>query len=103
MANLWIARQKPLRKGVLLPVGGGIVIPLHKMGKNQLEEIIDWQLEKSGVPKEERQKVIEQAEKDHEGRIKVAEVRQEIKRRLEGSSPRMSKRGGRWTFRKPGT
>jgi len=100
--NLWIARQKPLRKGVLLPIPGtgGVVIPLHKMGKNQLEEIIDAQLEKGGIPKEERQKLREQAELDYEERRKVGLVRQEIRRRLEGSSPQMSKRGGRWTFTK---
>jgi len=100
--NLWIARQKPLRKGVLLPIPGtgGVVIPLHKMGKNQLEEIIDAQLEKGGIPKEERAKLREQAELDYEERRKVGLVRQEIRRRLEGSSPQMSKRGGRWTFTK---
>jgi hypothetical protein len=100
--DLWIARQNPARKGVLLPIPGtgGVMIPLHKMGKNQLEEVIDWQLEKNGIPKEERQKLREQAELDHENRIKVNLVRQEIRRRLEGSSPQMSKKGGRWTFTK---
>jgi len=100
--DLWIARQKPTRRGVLLPIPGtgGVVIPLHKMGKNQLEEVIDWQLEQSGIPKEERQKLREQAELDYEERIKVNLVRKEIRRRLEGSSPQMSKKGGRWTFTK---
>ena len=97
--DLWIARQKPMRKGVLLP--GGIMIPLHKMGKNQLEEIIDAQLEKSGIPKEQRAKIREQAELDYENRIKTNFVSREIRRRLEGSSPLMSKKGGRWTFTKP--
>jgi hypothetical protein len=101
--DLWIARQKPLRKGVMLPMpnGGKVAIPLHKMGKNELEEIIDWQLEAGGIPKEERGKIREQAEIDYENRIKVGLVRQEIRRRLEGSSPQMSKKGGRWTFTKP--
>lgn len=101
--HLWLARQKPIRKGVLLPIPGmgGVIIPLYKMSKNQLEEIIDAQLEKGGVPKGERQKLREQAELDYEERIKVARVKQEIKRRLEGSSPQMSKKGGRWTFTKP--
>lgn len=100
--DLWIARQ-PTRKGVLLPIPGtgGVMIPLHKMGKNQLEEVIDWQLEKNGIPKEERQKIREQAEIDYENRRKVGLVRQEIRRRLEGLSPRMTKKGGRWTFTKP--
>jgi len=91
-----------MRKGVLLPIPGtgGVMIPLHKMGDHQLEEVIDWQLEKSGIPKEERQKVREKAELDYENRIKVGLVRKEIKRRLEGSSPQMTKRGGRWTFTK---
>ena len=81
--DLWIARQKPTRQGVLLPIQGtgGVVIPLYKMGKNQLEEVIDWQLEQSGIPKEERSKVREQAELDYENRRKVGLVRQEIRRR----------------------
>ena len=101
--DLWIARQKSTRKGVLIPVPGtgGIMIPLYKMGKGQLEEIIDGQLEKSGIPKEERQKLREKAEIDYENRIKTNFVSQEIRRRLEGSSPLMSKKGGRWTFTKP--
>jgi len=99
--DLWVARQK--RQAVLLPIPGvgNIAVPLYKMGKNQLEEVIDWQLEKSGIPKEERQKIREQAELDYEERMKVGMVRREIRRRLEGSSPQMSKKGGRWTFTKP--
>ena len=101
--HLWLARQKPIRKGVLVPIPGtgGVVIPLYKMGKNQLEEVIDWQLEKAGIPKEERPKIREQAELDYEERIKTNLVKQEIRRRLEGLSPQMSKKGGRWTFTKP--
>ena len=101
--DLWIARQPSLRKGVLLPIQGtgGVMIPLYKMGKNQLEEIIDWQLEKHGIPKEKRQKVIEQAELDYENRLKVDFVRKEVRRRLEGQSPQMTKRNGKWTFTKP--
>jgi len=100
--DLWIARQKPNRKGVLVPIPGtgGVMIPLYKMGKDQLEEIIDAQLEKGGIPKEQRQKLREQAELDYENRIKTNLVRQEIRRRLEGSSPQMTKKGGRWTFTK---
>jgi len=102
MTHLWIARQKSNRRGVLLPIPGtgGVVIPLHKIGKNQLEEVVDWQLEKSGIPKEERAKLREQAELDYENRIKTDLVRKEVRRRLEGSSPQMSKKGGRWTFTK---
>jgi len=102
--DLYVARQNlPQRKAVLLPIPGtgNVAIPLHKMGKNQLEEVIDWQLEKSGIPKEERQKVIEQAELNYENRIKVGLVRQEVRRRLAGQSPQMSRRNGKWTFTKP--
>lgn len=100
--DLWIARQPSLRQGVLVPIPGtgGVMIPLYKMGKNQLEEMIDWQLEKSGIPKEERQKLRDQAELDYENRLKVDFVRKEVRRRLEGQSPRMTKRNGRWTFTK---
>ena len=102
MSNLWIARQKPIRQGVLVPIPGtgGVIIPLYKMGKNQLEETIDAQLEKGGIPKEERGKLREQAELDYENRLKVRLVRQEIRRRLEGQSPQMTKRNGKWTFTK---
>ena len=101
--HLWLARQPSLRKGVLLPIPGtgGVMIPLYKMGKNQLEEVIDWQLEKSGIPKEGRQKVIEQAELDYENRLKVDFVKKEVRRRLVGAPPQMSKKGGQWTFTKP--
>lgn len=98
--DLWVARRDFGRKGVLLPVGNGVMIPLHKMGKNQLEEIIDWQLEKGGVPKEERQKVREKAELDYENRIKTKAVSLEIRRRLEGHSPRITKKNGKWSFTK---
>lgn len=98
--DLWIAKRDFKRKGVLLPVGNGVMIPLYKMGLSQLDEIIDWQLEKGGIPKEERGKIREQAELDHERRVKTHLVRQEIRRRLAGQSPQMTKRGGRWTFTK---
>jgi len=98
--DLWIARRNFGRKGVLLPVGNGVMIPLHKMGANQLEEIIDWQLEKEGVPKEERQKVRERAEINYENRLKTNFVSREIRRRLEGHSPLMTKKNGKWTFTK---
>ena len=101
MTHLWIARQNPQRKGLLLPTPkGSVMIPFYKLGKEGLAEIIDAQLEKGGVPKEERDKVIEKAELEHEGRIKTHLVRQEIRRRLEGSTPQMTKKGGRWTFTK---
>jgi hypothetical protein len=101
--HLWLARQKSRRRGVLLQIPGAwsILVPLVHMGKNQLEEVIDGELEKSGVPKEQRAKIREQAEIDYEERIKVSLASQEIRRRLEGSSPQMSKRNGRWTFTRP--
>jgi len=100
--HLWLARQPSLRKGVLVPIPGtgGVVVPLHKIGKNQLEEVIDWQLEKAGIPKEERGKVIEKAELDYENRLKVDFVRKEVRRRLEGQSPQMTRKNGKWTFTK---
>jgi hypothetical protein len=94
-----IIKRESQRKGVFLQTPkGGVMIPLHKMGKNQLNEVIDAELEKSGVPKEERGKIIEKTELDHEQRIKTHLVRQEVRRRLEGSTPQMSKKGGKWTF-----
>ena len=101
MTHLWIARQPSQRKGVFLKTPtGGVMIPLHKLGKDGLAEVVDAQLEKSGVPKGERGKAIEQAELEYEQRIKTSLVRQEVRRRLEGSSPQMSRKGGKWTFTK---
>jgi len=100
--HLWIARQNPQRKGMFLQTPkGGVMIPFYKLGKDGLAEIVDGELEKSGVPKEERAKVIEQAELGHEQRVKTELVRQEVRRRLEGSTPQMSRKGGRWTFTRP--
>jgi len=96
-----VIRQTPQRKGIFLKTPkGGVMIPTYKLGKEGLAEIIDSQLEKSGVPKEERAKAIEQVELDHEQRVKTFLVRQEVRRRLEGSTPQMTKKGGRWTFTK---
>jgi len=100
--HLWVPSQLPPRKAILLqpPNGGQIILPLHKLGKSQRDEILDAELEKAGVPKEQRQSVIEKAEKDYENRVHVAQVRNEIRRRLEGQVPHMRKKGGRWKFQK---
>ena len=100
MPDLWIAHKTP-RKGLILPLAGtraspNILIPLHKMSKQELAETIDGLLEKRGIPKEERGIIIEEAEKQYYRRIKTHEAQLEIKRRLEGQLPRMKKKGGVW-------
>ncbi len=106
MPDLWVARQRP-RLGVLVKTPQGYaMIPVESrqgrtlVGKNQLSELIDAQLEKGGVPQEERSQARARIEKEHEDRIKVWEVRQEIQRRLHGGPKLMRKVGGRWTFQK---
>jgi len=99
-ADLWVARKKE-RKGIILPLGGTrerptTLIPLYKMGKQELLDTIDGLLEKRGIPKEQRPAIIEEAEKQYEQRIKNYEAHLEIKRRLEGQLPRMKKKGGVW-------
>lgn len=93
-----IIKKNPARKAVFLNPKDkrGTIIPLYKMGKNDLRETLEGVLEKQGVPKGERQEVIEQAEKDHENRVKTHEASVELRRRVEGQVPHMRKKGGKW-------
>ena len=85
MANLFIARRAG-RRGLLLPQGmnkanPSMIFPLDKTDRSELDELIRAQLAKVGVTKEsEVQAVIDKAEADSEARIKLEEVRKELRR-----------------------
>ena len=58
-----------------------LLFPLDNMDSSELDELIRAQLEKVGVTKEsEVQAVIDKAEADSEARIKLEEVRRELRR-----------------------
>lgn len=85
MGNLYVARR-PRRKGLFLPMLGNraspsLLFPLEGVDRSELDELVRAILAKGGVTSEsDVQAVVEQAEKDSEVRIKVAEAHKEIKR-----------------------
>jgi len=85
MANLYVARRA-LRRGLYLPQGmsksnPSMIFPLDNLERSELDELVRAQLEKLGISKEsEVQAVVDKAETDSEMRIKVAEVRKELRR-----------------------
>lgn len=84
--RLYVARRKN-RIGLSIPMGQvsqspNLLFPLTKsMDRGRLDELIRAELEKLGVTKEsDVQAVLDKAEVDFEYRVKLAEVRQEIRR-----------------------
>ena len=85
MTKIWVARRNQ-RKGLYLPMQGtkenpGLMFLLPKMGEGQLDEFVRKELEKQGVTSEaEVHRLVEQAEKDYEKRLKVEEATKEVRR-----------------------
>lgn len=85
MGNLYVARRA-LRRGLYLPQGmsksnPSLIFPLDKTDRSELDELVRAQLAKLGITKEsEVQAVVDKAEADSEARIKLAEVRKELRR-----------------------
>lgn len=85
MANIFVARRA-LRRALYLPQGmsksnPSMIFPLDYTDRSELDELVRAQLEKLGITKEsEVQAVVDKAETDSEMRIKVAEVRKELRR-----------------------
>jgi len=85
MPRLLIARR-PKRRGLLLSMSGSranpsLLFPLDGVDRGELDELIRAILEKGGVTDEATvNKIVEEAEKDSEMRIKVAEARAEMRR-----------------------
>ncbi len=89
MARLYVARRKN-RIGLSIPMNQvssspNLLFPLTKStDPGQLDESIRAELEKLGITKEsDVQAVFDKAEADFEYRVKVQEVRQEIRRLME--------------------
>lgn len=88
MPNLYVARRAP-RRGLYLPQGmnksnPSLIFPLDKTDQSELDELVRAQLAKLGITKEsEVQAVIDKAETDSEARIKLAEVRKELRRLMD--------------------
>lgn len=75
------------RKGLYLPMNQNSQSPsllfplLRKTDWGELEELVRIELEKQGITNEsEVQKIVDEAEKEYEKRIKVEEARREIRR-----------------------
>ena len=93
MSEIFIARNRK-RQGLYLPMGGTASNPSllfflpekgvekeRQIDSSQLDEQIRAQLEKVGITKEsEVQAVINKAEEDYETRVKLEEVKQELRR-----------------------
>jgi len=94
MPNLYVARRAG-RRGLFLPqkrnkANPSLLFPLDGVDRSELDELVRASLQKLGVTKEsDVQAVIDKAEVDSEARIKLQEVRLEIRRlmalRAEGS------------------
>lgn len=96
MSRLLVARRAP-RQGLYLPMeqtgkSPSLLFPLlRKTDEGELDEQIRIQLEKAGITKEsDVQAVLDKAEADYELRVKVGEVKKEVRRlmalRAEGKS-----------------
>ena len=85
MSRLLVARRKT-RRGLFLPMSGlktnpSLLFPLDSIDPSELEDLVRAILAKGGVTDEPTiQKIVEEAEKDSELRIKVAEARTELRR-----------------------
>ena len=111
MTELYVARRKE-RKGLYIPMGGtaenpGLVfflpekgvLPERQISSGQLDEMIRKQLELVGITKEsDVQAVVEKAEEDYEYRVKVEEVKKEVKRLMDirAQGGKLMRVGGKW-------
>ena len=93
MSRLLIARRKQ-RQGLYLPMGGTKGNPSlmfflpeprgKQVDPSYLDEQIRAQLQKVGITKEsDVQSIIDKAEEDYEFRLKVEEVKKEVKRLMD--------------------
>lgn len=89
--RIYIARKRPQRQALYLPMGGTKENPSlmfflpqtrnTQVSPTHLDELVRAQLEKQGVTKEaDIHAIVEKAEADYEQRIKMAEVHKEAQR-----------------------
>jgi len=86
MSKILVVRR-PQRQAVMLPLGGtkgkpNIIIPLYKLDRSELDELIRGVLEKLNLSKQEIEQIVEQAEIDYEHRIKTKEASVELHKRI---------------------
>ena len=85
MGNLLFAQDSD-RLGLYLPLGQtkknpSIVVPFHKIGRSELDEIVRAALAEQGITNEsEVQAICDEAEEQYEERRKVEEARVELRR-----------------------
>ena len=96
MSKIYIARRKQ-RAGLLLPMAGtpanpSLIFNLPEKGvekerqidSSYLDELIRIQLGKVGITKEsDVQAVVEKAEQDYEYRVKLEEIKKELRRLMD--------------------
>ena len=111
MSKLYVARRKE-RAGFYLPMGGtlnnpGLMFLLPERGvekerqidSSQLDEQIRAQLEKVGITKEsDVQAIVAKAEEDYETRVKLEEVKKEVRRlmTLRAEGKKLMRVGKKW-------
>tara|TARA_Y100000310_G_scaffold294717_1_gene325404 strand:+ start:1236 stop:1514 length:279 start_codon:yes stop_codon:yes gene_type:complete len=60
-----------------------VIVPLYdNLSNSELDELVQAQLEKQGIPKEKFHDLLEEAEKDYEYRRKLDEARSELRARI---------------------
>ena len=88
MTEIYVARQNK-RQALYLPMKGtkeepSLMFFLPSMVKSQLDEYVRKELEKQGITDEPTvQKIITEAEKQYELRVKIRETEKEIRRLME--------------------
>jgi len=99
-----------LQMSKVFPQGGtrelpDIVIPhipgsVQKRDKGLIRAVAENALGKRGLPNEFVDKIIDMAEVMYEERLRVRDVRLEIRNRMAGGIPTMRKVGGKWVKQK---
>lgn len=90
------------RRATFLPLEGtrerpNIIIPYHQgMERQELQFLCEGVLHGKKLSEAEIVATMEEAERQYEARLKVAQVRREIRRRLEGQVPILKRRKHRW-------
>ena len=86
----------PNRGAVMLPLGGtrekpNVLIPLYKMDRSELDNLIHAQCAKHGLSERDAQLMADAAQEQYEYRMKVKEASQELHMRVreQGRYPKL--------------
>jgi len=104
MSKLYVARRTN-RVGLFIPMGGteekpNLMFFLPRMSDGQLDQYVRSELEKQGITDEATvTALVDQANKDHETRVKIKETEKEMRRLMaikkEGGTKRLMQSGRR--------